>query len=108
LTPFWLPAEPLIEQVLLRGGVRECETRTPALESLFQQVRRSGRVTVWAADKLAVQLLGEHPMMVWGDEWLYGPRDESAHSCRRTSCRPGWGPPRRRHEHASQKRAATG
>lgn len=75
-----LPAAPLVGLVARSGGPRlaaiEYGTRrylTPsrleALERAYQRAARAGRLTVYAADELAVRLLGLHPAEVWGDAW---------------------------------------
>jgi hypothetical protein len=102
-----LPAGPLLERVRGRGGFRACAGADPALEKAYQRAQSAGRLTVWAADQLAVKVLGLPPVLVWGDAWWLDdqrPVDVSA-TPRRTNCRPGWRPCRRRHEHASVSRA---
>lgn len=40
-----------------------------ALERAYCRARREGSLTPFAADRLAIRLLGLHPVLVWGDEW---------------------------------------
>lgn len=101
-----LPAGPLVERVRARGGFRVCAGRDDRLERAYSRAQAVGRLTVWAADQLAVKVLGLPPLLVWGDAWLEP--DEPAAPvvpARRTNCRPGWGPCRRRHDHSSPRRA---
>jgi hypothetical protein len=74
-----LPVEPLRALVELYGGPRlagaalgaeiDWRPRSAALEMAYARAVRSGRLTVYAADELAVRLLGRHPVMVWGEQW---------------------------------------
>jgi hypothetical protein len=110
-----LPAEPLLERVRTRGGFRACTTPDEALERAYSRALASGQLTPAAADRLAVRVLGEHPAMVWGDDWWEDVEEPvpflpvaelTERSERQTNCRPGRGPCRRRHHHASVRRAA--
>ena len=66
-----VPAAPLLRAVELRGGAAACGAkRSPALERALERAQVSGRLTYRAADQLAIRLLGLHPMLVWGDDWL--------------------------------------
>jgi hypothetical protein len=60
-----LPAEPLLRQVELRGGLAEWGIPPGgAAEKALARARREGTVTIWTADRLAV-LLGMHPLELW-------------------------------------------
>ncbi len=62
----YLPAEPLLKQIQLGGGLYTLGVEPgSAEERAFLRARRSGRLTLWAADHLAVKLLG---LTVW-DLW---------------------------------------
>lgn len=65
-----LPAAPVVVRIRQLGGVRACCGRNEALERAYNRAAAAGRLTVWAADQLAVRVLGEHPLMVWGEDWL--------------------------------------
>lgn len=70
-----LPVGPLVGHVAARGGLAVCLERQPELDrvrlerSLLRGVA-AGVLTYRAADILAIELLGLHPMLVWGDDWL--------------------------------------
>ncbi len=70
-----LPVGPLVAHVAARGGLAACLERQPDLDrvrlerSLLRGVT-AGVLTYRAADILAIELLGLHPMLVWGDDWL--------------------------------------
>lgn len=64
-----LPAAPLVRVVEAAGGMRQLHVRDDRLERSFYRARRSGHLTLWAADELAVHALGQHPALVWGDAW---------------------------------------
>ncbi|HSX68769.1 helix-turn-helix domain-containing protein [Nocardioides sp.] len=64
-------AAPLLRLVIARGGPGACGARGgTAAEQALVRARRQGWLTIWAADELAVRLLGMSPLEVWGDEWL--------------------------------------
>lgn len=64
-------AEPLLRLLAVRGGPAACGAgEGTAEEQALLRARRQGWVTIWAADELAVRLLGMTPLEVWGDEWL--------------------------------------
>lgn len=46
--------------------------RRPGLRAgrAYSRAKRVRRVTARAADVLPVKVLGVHPVMVWGDDWL--------------------------------------
>lgn len=72
-----LPVGPLIAHVAARGGIAACLEGLPELDRdrLDRAVHRgvaAGVLTFQAADVLAIELLGLHPMLVWGDDWLRG------------------------------------
>jgi hypothetical protein len=75
-----LPSGPIVALIARCGGPRlaaeEYGTRhalTPArmeaLDRAFYRAQQLGRLTVYAADELAVRLLGLHPAEVWGESW---------------------------------------
>jgi len=75
----YLTAEPLVAAVEARGGAellarrQGLVERTARFERLVRSYRRArshGRVTDVAADALCIELLGEHPVLVWGEQWL--------------------------------------
>lgn len=66
-----VPAEPLLRQLHLRGGPAACGVQAhSAEEKALERARTEGSLTVWAADQLAVRVLGVHPLLVWGEEFL--------------------------------------
>lgn len=68
-TAVYLPAQPLLKAVELQGEVPVLSQLGGRLAKSFYRARRSGHLTVWAADELAVHGLGQHPALVWGDAW---------------------------------------
>lgn len=36
----------------------------------YYRAQHDGWVTVRQADELAIRLLGLHPLLVWGEDWL--------------------------------------
>jgi hypothetical protein len=64
-----LPAAPLVAAVASRGGINRLAPEGP-LRRAFFRAKRSGHLTPWAADQLAVELVGAHPADLWGDDWL--------------------------------------
>ncbi|MGN6244534.1 MAG: hypothetical protein ACTHQ3_12815 [Motilibacteraceae bacterium] len=65
-----VPAAPLLEAVERRGGPAAAGIpQHSALERAYYRARRAGEVTVKTADRFAVELLREHPAIVWGDAW---------------------------------------
>ena len=73
-----LPAAPLLAAVEHRGGISAClgegvdHQQSTQILSLLAAARKKGRVTVWTGDRLAVQVLGVHPVTVWGELWFTG------------------------------------
>ena len=68
-----LPVGPLVAHVAARGGLAACLAREPGLDRvrLERALLRGvtvGVLTYRAANILAVELLGLHPMLVWGDD----------------------------------------
>jgi hypothetical protein len=64
----YLPAGPLIDAVQRSGGLPQFAARGE-LAQAFYRARRSGRLTIEAADLMAIRLLHVHPYFVWGDDW---------------------------------------
>lgn len=62
-----LPAGPLIVAVTARGVV--LNQRPFSAAQAFWRAKKSGHLTLAAADRLAHELLGEHPASLWGDDW---------------------------------------
>lgn len=61
-----VPAGPLVAAV----GGRVVLLRHPvAVQAAYYRARRAGWLTVACADRLASELLGEHPATVWGPSW---------------------------------------
>lgn len=92
-----LPAEPLLTAIRARGGVRACVGRDYALERAYSRARQIGQVTPWAADRLAVRVLGLHPVAVWGEVWWGVPLPRRLAEIRQTRSdrvrpaeRPSW------------------
>jgi hypothetical protein len=54
-----LPADPLVAQVRARGGVGACGAGW-AVRKAYQRAAAAGQLTVWAADQLAIRLLGRY------------------------------------------------
>lgn len=72
--PTLLPFGPLLAAVEARGGLPPCgagrnERDTGAVRRSYQRGKVRGALTIDAADVLAITLLGEHPSLIWGDEW---------------------------------------
>lgn len=72
-----LPVTPLLDAIAERGGLAATAQRrgldAAAYERMRQAIqrgRRSGELTVHAADELCVGLLRSHPWEVYGDEWF--------------------------------------
>jgi hypothetical protein len=64
----YLPAAPIVQLVESRGGLPPFAVRNE-LAQAYYRARRSGRLTIWAADLLAVKLCHQHPALIW-PEWL--------------------------------------
>jgi hypothetical protein len=70
----YLPARPLIELVEARGGLPPFAARGDLAQAYYRARRTTasggpGRLTVWAADVLAVKLCHMHPCVIW-QEWF--------------------------------------
>ncbi len=66
-----LPAGPLLRQVELRGGKAAVGARrTTAERRLLERAEASGYMSLWAADRLAVELLGLTLWELWTAEDL--------------------------------------
>lgn len=76
----WVPAWPLVAWVSRFGGAKlaaiELGTGVDLTDRAGQNLERAyhrgavvGTFTVYAADELAIRLLGRHPAEVWGDAW---------------------------------------
>lgn len=64
-------ARPLLRQIDLRGGDYALGVRIGSAEKrALERAREDGTLTVWMADRLAVQLLGLTAWEVWGEEYL--------------------------------------
>jgi len=60
-----------VRLVHAHGGPIACGVhRDDATERAWERAKHDGWVTVRQADELAIRLLGLHPMLVWGEEWL--------------------------------------
>lgn len=65
--PARLPAAPLLQRVAARGGPAACGVgQGSRQEQALMRARRAGTLTLQAADKLAVEVLGLTPVEVWG------------------------------------------
>lgn len=67
-----LPAAPLLALLSARPDTSTSASRFGVSERLAQalyRARRRGWVTPYAADDIAVTLLGLHPACVWGESW---------------------------------------
>ena len=74
------------DAVEARGGPvvlarRRGHDHTPGsrLIKAYRRAKASGTITDTAADTLCIELLGEHPVLVFGDTWLLdagGPTDD--------------------------------
>ncbi len=67
-----LPAAPLAALVngAPRSNDRKAGPRNTSIERKYYRAVKQGALTVFAADELAIRLLGVHPMTIWGDQWL--------------------------------------
>jgi hypothetical protein len=68
-----LRVEPLVQAVQERGGLAGLgagKHANTALRQAFYRARRKGLIPLDQADDLCVQLLGCHPVQVWGDAWI--------------------------------------
>lgn len=63
-----LDPAPLLDRIERRGGLRACGGLPgSAEEAAFYRARRDGRLTLAAADRLSIRLLGLTMQEVWGD-----------------------------------------
>lgn len=86
--PYKLPAAALVDAVEARGGPvvlarRRGHDHSPGsrLIKAYRRAKASGTITDTAADTLCIELLGEHPVLVFGDTWLLdadGPTDDDS------------------------------
>lgn len=64
-----LPVAPLLRQIELAGGVTALGSRRRDADlALLERAARVGSLTIWAADHLAVSLLGLTLWELWPDE----------------------------------------
>ena len=86
-----IEAQPLIDAIERRGGLVEVLTRagvetfledgkTPTLAHMRQEARlRDGKERGWIdyyiADEVSIELLGMHPVQIWGEHWFTAPDD---------------------------------
>lgn len=73
--PKQLPVEPLVRLVEGRGGLYAClgtsaGREVDRLDRMYRRASDRGHLSWKAADQLAIELLGLHPMLVWGDDWV--------------------------------------
>lgn len=70
-----LAVGPLVARIAARGGIGACLERQPDLDrvrlerTLNRGVAR-GHLSFRTADTLSIKMLGLHPMLAWGDDWL--------------------------------------
>lgn len=72
-----LPAQPLIELIRGRGGLAAALEHLAddpdlvnALQIAYHRAQTDGTVTVAKADEFAIKVLGYHPILIFGDDWL--------------------------------------
>lgn len=72
-----LPADPIIAFVENRGGLHATldpdsveRNELMRLRLAYHRAGTEGRVTLTMADELCILLLGLHPILVYGDDWL--------------------------------------
>lgn len=72
-----LPADPIIFFVEGRGGLHATldpdsvdRAELIRLRVAYHRANTDGRVTIAMADELCIHVLGLHPMLVYGDDWL--------------------------------------
>lgn len=73
--PLVLPIEPLARQVWMLGGILQLTYEVAGMRGLrlkrsYERGVAAGYVSWKVADELAIELLGMHPCMVWGDAWF--------------------------------------
>lgn len=69
-----LPAEPLLTYLQATGHDFGDK---PSIARAVNRARQHGRLTIWAADSIAITGLGLHPALIWGNEWFH-PTDTPA------------------------------
>jgi|694.fasta_scaffold11854_10 hypothetical protein len=72
-----LPLEPLLQQHQ-HLSINQALKNLGINHGQFYQWRKYGGITLWAADKIAINKLGVHPSAVWGDLWWDAPNEEAA------------------------------
>lgn len=60
-----------LSAVLHAGGIHRDAPDWERFEKAIAKATDSGRMTVYAADRFAVEVLGCHPSSVWGDAWWH-------------------------------------
>lgn len=87
-----IQVQPLLDAIEQRGGLGEVLTRagvevivpgttkTPTLAYQRQEKRlrdadAQGWIDYFIADEIAIEVLGMHPYMIWGDHWFTAPDD---------------------------------
>ena len=63
-----LPLQPLVE-VMRLATISEFADAIGKTRRTVYRMKASG-LSLWEADRLAVQRAGLHPFFVWGDAWL--------------------------------------
>lgn len=62
-----LNARPLLDALPpIATGRRNFSSNT---NKVISRAAAQGSITVYAADRIAVGVLGKHPAEIWGDEW---------------------------------------
>lgn len=81
-----LPAQPILDAVEARGGLTEVlglapsglrvtrhrhahDTNVRRWAKAYHRMRTSGTVTVWAADRFCMKVLGANPELIYGRDW---------------------------------------
>ena len=62
-------SEPLVNEVELHDGIDRLAP-SPNQHRTYFRAKSQGTVTWRCADEFAIELLGMHPLMIWGEEWL--------------------------------------
>jgi hypothetical protein len=72
-----LPADPILTIIRGRGGLAEVlrhldydDTEAQRLRMVYHRGQNDGRLSVAKADELAIRVLGLHPVLIYGDDWL--------------------------------------
>lgn len=71
-----LPAEPLLDA--LETIIGEHSGRRRRYQKAIDRGRRRGYLSVWQIDRMSVELLGRHPIEVYGADWIDNPTTEGA------------------------------